>query len=104
MNYKINITSIAEQDIDSIVFYLLEHLKNKQATRKFLNDIDDAKNLLKSAAESFQLCTNNNLRSLGYRKFYLKSSKYFILYRVEENEVFIDDVFHQSQDYENKIQ
>ena len=28
MNYKINITSIAEQDIDSIVFYLLEHLKN----------------------------------------------------------------------------
>ena len=78
MNYKINITSIAEQDIDSIVFYLLEHLKNKQAARKFLNDIDDAKNLLKSAAESFQLCTNNNLRSLGYRKFYLKSSKYFI--------------------------
>ena len=62
-----------------IVFYLLEHLKNKQAARKFLNDIDDAKNLLKSAAESFQLCTNNNLRSLGYRKFYLKSSKYFIL-------------------------
>ena len=51
MNYKINITSIAEQDIDSIVFYLLEHLKNKQAARKFLDDIDDAKNLLKSAAE-----------------------------------------------------
>ena len=41
MNYKINITSIAEQDIDSIVFYLLEHLKNKQAARKFLDDIDD---------------------------------------------------------------
>lgn len=57
MNYKINITSIAEQDIDSIVFYLLEHLKNKQAARKFLNDIDDAKNLLQNHFNFVQIIT-----------------------------------------------
>ena len=36
--------------------------------------------------------------------FYEKIKKYyFILYRIEGNLVFIDNIFHELQDYENKI-
>lgn len=29
--------------------------------------------------------------------------RYFMLYRIESNLVFIDDIFHELQDYENKM-
>lgn len=97
-------TLVAEDDMDVIVRYLLNTLKNKQAARKFVNDVEKAIQVLESSAESFPLCTNPKLKKLGYRKFNFEKSKYFALYRVVEDMVYIDDIFHQLQDYENKIQ
>ena len=97
------ITFIAEDDIDSIVRYLVRKKRNKSAAVKFLNDVESAVKVLEFSAESFQLCINKRLNSSGYRKLYLKKSKYFVLYRVEKNIVYIDDIIHQLQDFENKI-
>ena len=43
------------------------------------------------------------LRSKGYRRLNLDKTKYFLLYRIENSIVFIDGIYHQLQDYENKI-
>ena len=37
---------------------------------------------------------------LGYRRINFKSHRYFMLYRVEEDKVYVDNVFHELQDFE----
>lgn len=36
-------------------------------------------------------------------KVKFKSHRYFMLYRVEEDKVYVDNIFHELQDYENRM-
>ncbi len=101
--YKVIFTENAMEDMDSIVEYLLFHLRNKQAANHFIDSVKNGKFVLSNSAESFQLCLNPRLRSKGYRRLNLDKTKYFLLYRIENSIVFIDGIYHQLQDYENKI-
>ena len=98
MDYKVIFTENALEDMDSIVEYLLFHLRNKQAANHFIDSVENGKFVLSNSAESFQLCLNARLRSLGYRRLNLDKTKYFLLYPV-----FVDGIYHQFQDYENTI-
>ena len=66
-------------------------------------DFGDTLNCLKNVAGSLSLCENQRLRALGYHRINFLRHRYFMLYRIEENTVFIDDIFHELQDYENKM-
>lgn len=103
MDYKVIFTENAMEDMDSIAEYLLFHLRNKQAANHFIDSVENGKFVLSNSAESFQLCLNPRLRSKGYRRLNLDKTKYFLLYRTENSIVFIDGIYHQLQDYENKI-
>ena len=103
MEYKVVITSDAEEDLDRFVRYLLLDKQNEQAASNLLNDFEATKNTLSRVAESFQLCENPKLKALGYRRMHFLSHRYFFLYRIESNIVFIDNIFHELQDYENKM-
>lgn len=103
MDYKVIFTENTMEDMDSIVEYLLFHLRNKQAACHFIDSVENGKFVLSNSAESFQLCLNPRLQSLGYRRFNLDKTKYFLLYRTENSTVFMDGIYHQFQDYENKI-
>lgn len=103
MDYKVIFTENTMEDMDSIIEYLLFHLRNKQAANHFIDSVENGKFVLSNSAESFQLCLNPRLQSLGYRRFNLDKTKYFLLYRTENSTVFVDGIYHQFQDYENKI-
>ena len=103
MDYKVIFTENALEDMNSIVEYLIFHLHNKQAANHFIDSVENGKYVLSNSAESFQLCLNSRLRSNGYRKWNLAKTKYFLLFRIENSTVFIDGIYHQLQDYENKI-
>ena len=103
MSYKVVITINAQEDMDSIVEYMINCLCNTQAARNFLDSLNHTLDLLKSNAESYKLCSNKKLSALGYRQLNLIKTRYFLLYRVEQDIVFIDGVFHEVQDIENKI-
>ena len=49
------------------------------------------------------MCDNPRLRTLGYHRINFMSHRYFMLYRIEGNTVYVDNVFHELQDYENRI-
>lgn len=83
--------------------YLLFEKKNEQAAGNILDDFGDTLNCLKNVAGSLSLCENQRLRALGYHRINFLRHRYFMLYRIEENTVFIDDIFHELQDYENKM-
>ena len=77
--------------------------KVKQAARNYLNDFEATKTSLSNVAGSLKFCDNPKLRVLGYRRINFLSHRYFMLYRIENNIVYVDNIFHELQDYENKM-
>ncbi len=103
MIYSVMVSSDAEDDFENILQYLLFEKKSKQAAEHFINDFENTKNHLSSNAKSIRLCTNARLKELGYRRMNFLEMEYFFLYRISDNIVIIDNIFHRLQDYENKI-
>jgi len=103
MEYKVVITSDAEADLDGFLRYLLLEKKSDQAASNVLNDFEATKISLSKVAGSLKLCDNPRLRELGYRRMNFLSHRYFMLFRLEGNTAIVDNIFHELQDYENKI-
>ncbi len=103
MEYKVVITSDAEEDLDEFIRYLLFDKKSQQAASNLLNDFDVTKQNLSRVAGSLKLCDNPRLKELGYRRINFLSHRYFMLYRLEDNIAIVDNIFHELQDYENKM-
>lgn len=103
MDYKIVVTSDAEEDLDRFIKYLLFEKKSEQAAKNVLDDFEAVKESLKHVAGGLKLCDNPRLKDLGYRRINFLSHRYFIMYRIVDQVVFIDNIFHQLQDYEDKM-
>lgn len=43
------------------------------------------------------------LRQLEYRRINFLNHRYFMMYRIIDDKVFVDNIFHELQDYENKM-
>lgn len=103
MDYKVNLMQSAEEDLDRFVAYLLLEKKSEQAAKNLLDDFQKTIESLSYVAGSLKLCENPKLSKMGYRRMNFLEHRYFMLYRLEENMVFIDSIFHELQDYENKM-
>ena len=103
MDYKVVVTIDAKEDLDRLINYLLFEKESRQAAQNVLNDFEATKEILTYAAGSLQLCNNPRLTQLGYRRINFLKHQYFMLYRIVDDVVFIDNIFHDLQDYENKL-
>ena len=103
MDYKIRVTIDAQEDLDRFIRYLLIEKQSDQATRNVLNDFDETIDNLRSVAGSLEQCKNPRLRKLGYYRINFLKHRYFMLYRIVGDVVFVDNIFHELQDYENKM-
>ena len=65
--------------------------------------IEDTVKKLKYVASSLKICDNPHLQSFGYRRINFQQHRYFMLYRIENDVVYVDDIFHELQDYENRM-
>ena len=93
----------AEADLDRFVAYLLFEKKNEQVAKNLLDDFEKTKLSLSNVAGSLKLCDNPKLKELGYRRINFLTHRYFMLYRIEGNTVFVDNIFHELQDYEDAM-
>lgn len=103
MAYKVVVTADAEEELNQYIRYLLMVKKSEQAARNVLDDFEATIQSLRNVAGSLKLCDNPRLKELGYRRINFLSHKYFIMYRIVEDIVFVDNIFHDLQDYENKM-
>lgn len=83
--------------------YLLFEKKSEQAARSLLDDFERTKQNLERVAGSLKICENPRLKELGYKRINFTSHNYFMLYRIKGNVAVVDNIFHELQDYENKI-
>ena len=103
MSYKVVLTPDAEEDLNQFIRYLLYEKKNAQAAANVLDDFDMTKQNLSRVAGSLKLCEHPKLKALGYRRIGFLSHRYFMLYRIEDQLAIVDGIFHELQDFENKI-
>ena len=71
--------------------------------KNVLDDFENTIKKLKYVASSLKVCDNPRLQSLGYRRINFQQHRYFMLYRIENDVVYVDDIFHELQDYENRM-
>ena len=103
MDYKVIVTTDAEADLEKFILYLLVEKQNEQAARSLLNDFEETKDILARVASSLKLCDNPKLKKMGYRRIGFMYHRYFMLYRIEDDLVIVDNIFHELQDYENHL-
>lgn len=103
MDYKVVVTKDAEEDLEWFVQYLVLEKENIQAAKNVLDDYDATIESLKHVAGSLKLCDNPKLRQLEYRRINFLNHRYFMLYRIVEDIVFVDNIFHELQDYEKNM-
>ena len=103
MNYKVVVTRDAEEDLERFMKYLIIEKESMQVAENVLNDYDTTIESLRLVAGSLKLCDNPRLRQLEYRRINFLNHRYFMLYRIADDVVFVDNIFHELQDYENKM-
>jgi hypothetical protein len=59
--------------------------------------------ILEKATDSFDICNNSRLKKLGFRKIRFTKHRYLFVYRINGDEVIVEGIYHELQDYENAI-
>lgn len=103
MEYKLIITERAEELLDGLVHHLLYHLRNEQAAKHLLDEIEKIYNRLQTNPFQFLGCRDAFLSSKGYREAILTDMDYLVVFCTYDNAVYILGVFHTLEEYENKI-
>lgn len=103
MDYNVVVTKDAREDLERFIQYLLVEKNSMQAAKNVLDDFDATIETLKHVAGSLKLCDNPRLRESEYRRINFLNHRYFMLYRIEEKMVYVDNIFHELQDYENSM-
>ena len=103
MDYRVVLTKDAEEELEGFIQYLIFEKKSRQAASALLDDFEATKKNLSRTAGRHKLCDHPKLKELGYRRIHFQAHRYFMLYRTEEGTVVIDGIFHELQDYENRM-
>lgn len=95
---KIIITFDAKRQLEAYVGYVKNKLHNKQAARKIIDDANQTFLRLISVAESLAYCEDEVLKKKGYRKIQFDKHDFFMVYRIENDTVIVDAMYHMLQD------
>ncbi len=100
MVYKVVIMPSAKRRLDRYVYYTIETLRNRPAAKAILADARSTAKRLSVAAESLKICEHPILAKHGYRKINFAKHRFVMIYRIEDDTVIVDGMFHELQDYE----
>lgn len=103
MQYKAELSDLANRQYDKFVDYIYNVLMNPQAAFNLMQDFDDTIKILEGQAESFGYCNSKLLRKLGFHRIHFQRHKYLLVYRIKGKTVITEGMYHELQDYENAI-
>ncbi len=101
--YKIEITDLAEQDLESAGDYIAFVLLNPGAAKNTVNGIRGQINKLQRFPESHEVDEDLELAKLGIRKTYYKEYKIFFMIDEENAIVYVIRILHMLVDSRAKL-
>ena len=99
-SYKVVLLPHASGQLNQYISYLQYNLRNDQAARSVWRDAVETQKRLSEIAKYLKFCEDPVLKNLGYRIIHFKSHRYLMIYRIEDDIVYVDAVYHSLQDYE----
>ena len=103
MAYNLIVTERADELIDRLTAYLLNNLKNPGAAAHFLDELEMIYNRLEENPYQFAESKDEYLFIRGYRDALFKEMNYHVVFRVDEQSVYVLGVFHTLEDYVRKL-
>ena len=103
MAYKLNVTEYAGELLDNIMYHLIYRLRNKQAAKHLLDCIDVIYDRLEVNPFQFAECRDSYLARKGYHEAIFQHMNYFIIFNVKADTVNVVGIFHQLENYQNKL-
>ena len=103
MAYKLNVTEYAGELLDNIMYHLIYRLRNKQAAKHLLDCIDVIYDRLEVNPFQFAECRDSYLARKGYREAVVPQMNYIIIFDVRDDVVNVVGIFHQLENYQNKL-
>lgn len=104
MQYKVKISDLATRQYDRFLNYIYNVLMNPQAAASLMQDFDDTIKNLEYHADSFSYCNSERLKELGFHKIHFQKHRYLLVYRIKQEKVIVEGIYHELQDYENAIE
>ena len=93
----------AKADLKKYAEYIRLELKNPQAAKSLIEDFRETKQTLERIADSLQEPFGEELRKRKLKRLNFKKHNYFMLYKVDDDRAIITNVFHASENYEEKL-
>ena len=103
MAYHLIITERADELIDRLTAYLVNNLKNPDAASHFLDELEAIYDRLQDNPYQFSESKDEYLFLRGYREALFLEMNYRVVFRTDEQSVYILGVFHTLEDYGRKV-
>ena len=103
MTYNLIITERADELLDKLVIYLLYQLKNEKAASHLLSSISKIYDRVAENPFQFPECRDIALKREKYREAVIPDMNYVVIYKINEDTVYIQGVFHDLENYNQKI-
>ena len=101
--YKAVITKQAQANLRGKLAYILDRLKNPQAVQSVYNDYKLTRIALEEAADTIREPDSMELKRRDLKRINFRTHNYFMLFRIRNDRVEITNIFHDSEDFENKL-
>lgn len=101
--YKLIVTEHADKLLDRILCYLIYQLKNEQAAAHLLDEMNNIYDRLEENPLQFPLSQDTYLKKRGYHEAVCGQMNYTIIFSVREDVVNIVGIFHQLENYQEKL-
>ena len=103
MAYKLIVTEHAEELLNTILHYLIYQLKNRQAAVHLLDEMNNIYDRLEKNPLQFPVSRDTYLANKGYHEAVCGHMDYTIVFSVREDVVNIVGIFHQLENYWQKL-
>lgn len=103
MTYKLNVTEHTDKLLNNLVYHLIYRLKNEQAARHLLDGIDGIYGRLEDNPLQFPVSVDAYLAKKGYHEAVVPHMNYIVIFDIREDVVNVVGIFHQLENYQNKL-
>ncbi|HAX51177.1 type II toxin-antitoxin system RelE/ParE family toxin [Muricomes intestini] len=103
MAYNLIVTDRFEELLDERLNYLLFKFKNEPAAKHLLDGIDSLYDRMEDNPYQFADCRDPFLKSKGYKESVIMDMDYILIFRIEVDTVYILGIFHQLENYKEKL-
>ena len=101
MAYRLIYTSSFESEYDAIIAYLIEDLGSPKAAKHLADEMDRAGEMLADKPLANALSRKPSLNKLELREHLVNN--YVVVYRIEDEDVYLLHMFHQTQNFEDRL-